>query len=124
MRAVPPLLLAALALAVPARAQSGATYLAFGDSITMGVGDDPERPEPGYPPRLEALLSTGGNTVTVENHGLGGEETSEGVTRLSEVLSGAQSGDTLLLMEGTNDVSRDVSVETVVFNLNEFVYRQ
>ena len=31
----------------------------------MGVGDDPERPEPGYPPRLEALLSTGGNTVTV-----------------------------------------------------------
>lgn len=123
MRAVPPLLLAALALAVPARAQSGATYLAFGDSITMGVGDDPERPEPGYPPRLEALLSTGGNTVTVENHGLGGEETSEGVTRLSEVLSGAQSGDTLLLMEGTNDVSRDVSVETVVFNLSDMALR-
>lgn len=113
------LLLAALALSAPGLAQTSSTYVAFGDSITEGAGDDAARTEKGYPPRLEALLSTGGTTATVENHGLGGEDTGEGITRLDTVLAEAQAGESLLLMEGTNDLSREVSVETVLFNLDE-----
>ncbi len=52
----------------------------------------------------------------VENHGLGGERTTEGLTRIDSVLAGG--GDVLLLMQGTNDVLR-VSRETTIFNLNQ-----
>ncbi|MDE2975911.1 MAG: hypothetical protein OXU63_00150, partial [Acidobacteriota bacterium] len=38
---------------VVATAQTPDHCKAFGDSITAGVGDDPEREAPGYPPRLE-----------------------------------------------------------------------
>lgn len=92
-------------------------YLAFGDSLTEGAGDDEEREEKGYPPRLESLLVERGVDATVENHGLGGETTAAGLTRLDEVLLGG--GDVLLLMEGTNDISRRISEETVRFNLSE-----
>lgn len=92
------------------------TYLAFGDSITAGTGDDPTRTEPGYPPRLQALLVQAGQQATVLNRGLGGERTPEGVTRIDSVL--AQGGDFVLLMEGSNDISRQISVETTQFNLD------
>jgi lysophospholipase L1-like esterase len=91
-------------------------YLAFGDSITLGTGDDPDREELGYPPRLENRLEGAGRNAEVENHGLGGERTPEGVTRIDSVL--AAGGDVLLLMEGSNDISRNISIETTHFNLN------
>jgi lysophospholipase L1-like esterase len=104
-----------LAAALPAAAQI--RYLAFGDSITAGVGDDPDRPEPGYPPRLQEMLVDAGVDAVVENDGLGGERTPEGLTRIDEVLAGG--GDVLLLMEGSNDISRMISIETTRFNLNQ-----
>jgi acyl-CoA thioesterase-1 len=100
--------------APPAAAQT--TYLAFGDSITFGVGDDPTRAEPGYPPRLEALLQARGQVAEVRNAGVSGETTGEGVTRITTAL--APGDDVLLLMEGTNDVGK-VSIETIRFNLSE-----
>lgn len=109
--------LAALALgallAAPASAQL--VYLAFGDSITAGSFD--ERPEPGYPPRLEELLAARGIPATVENHGFPGETTFDALARVDSVLDGG--GDVLLLMEGTNDVGLRVSNETIAFNLAE-----
>jgi lysophospholipase L1-like esterase len=95
----------------------------FGDSITFGVGDDPARPLLGYCPRLQSLLSAVGVTVTVENDGVGGEKTPEGLSRIDSVLANAKSGDTLLLMEGTNDISRSISLETTLFNLDEMARR-
>ncbi len=114
------LILAGLALAPAAAAGAQTRYLAFGSSITAGIfWDDcacqcPE--ECGYPRRLEQRLFQVGIDAVVENHGLGGERTTEGVTRLDSVLAGG--GDVLLLMQGTNDILR-VSRETTVFNLNE-----
>ncbi len=92
-------------------------YLAFGDSVTEGVGDDPSRTEFGYPPRLTELFANAGETITVINAGLGGERTTEGLTRIDTFL--ADGGDFLILMEGTNDVGGGLSVETIRFNLSE-----
>lgn len=116
-------LLGWLALASPLWAQTA--YIAFGDSITAGiVGDDPARTELGYPPRLEALLTGASIDAVVETAGVGGETTGEGLARINSVLNElALSGDVLILMEGTNDISRSVSVETIRANLNEMAKR-
>lgn len=90
--------------------------LAFGDSITEGFGDDPSNPNPGYPPRLEGLLDGAGYPVRIANHGSGGETTAEGVSRIDSVLD--EGGEILLLMEGTNDINRQISGETIRYNLN------
>jgi lysophospholipase L1-like esterase len=121
-------LLAAAVLAVaavPAAAQT--KYIAFGDSITNpgGAFDDPSRPCPeqcGYPGRLEDLLEGAGIAAEVVNAGLGGEDTSEGLTRLDQVLA-EEGGDVLLLMEGTNDISRGLSPETIRFNLDQMAQK-
>jgi lysophospholipase L1-like esterase/PKD repeat protein len=98
--------------------------IAFGDSITEGVGfDDPDRTEFGYPPRLELLLAGEDLDYEVENHGKGGEDTTQGLTRLEEVLAAVKGAELLLLMEGTNDVAREVSLETTAFNLDEMARR-
>ena len=102
--------LLALTLTPAARAQT--RYVAFGDSVTAGVGDPSGQ---GYPPRLEERLQASDPGATVENAGLPGETTAEGLARIDGVLSGEPG--MLLLMEGTNDVSRGISSETGVFNL-------
>jgi acyl-CoA thioesterase I len=93
------------------------TYVAFGDSITEGILDDPNRAEKGYPPRLEALLQQRGQTAEVRNEGVAGETTSDAVSRIDRELQ--QGDDVLLLMEGTNDIGeQDLSLETIVANLH------
>ena len=103
---------ALLGLSTVASAQMPSHCKAFGDSITAGVGDDSERARPGYPPRLEELAPG----LVVDNRGVGAERTPEGLARIGRVL--AEPGDCLLLMEGTNDISRDISPETTLFNLD------
>jgi lysophospholipase L1-like esterase len=109
---------------VDGRAEAQTAYIAFGDSITAGVGDDDLRTEKGYPPRLEALLQGGGLNAVVENYGVPGEDTVQGLARINGVLNeAALSGDVLILMEGTNDISRSIPVETTRFNLNQMAER-
>ena len=106
-------------------------YVAFGDSVTAGTGDTtPEGPEAdcqhsgtgdpnnvgaeaGYPLRLQTLLFS----AQLDNRGCPGERTPEGLTRIDDVLTNG--GDVLLLMEGTNDISRSIGLEATLFNLNE-----
>jgi lysophospholipase L1-like esterase len=111
--------LAALLVGLCALPAAATKYLAFGDSITEGVGFDDCacncRDECGYPVRLERLLQQAGVQATVLNAGLGGERTAEGVVRIDQHLRGH---DVLLLMEGTNDIFWHVSPETTLFNLN------
>jgi lysophospholipase L1-like esterase len=94
--------------------------LAFGDSITEGYGDTSSLGG-GYTRRLERWIDQEGYNSIVENHGEGGETTFQGLSRIDEVL--ALGGDYLLLMEGTNDVTRHVGLETISFNLNEMALR-
>ena len=107
-----------LGFGAPATAQT--TYLGFGDSITEGFGDDPNLTERGYLPRLETLMNNAGMNAVMINRGVGGEDTSEGVSRIGPALAetGVSQGDVLLLMEGTNDINRGISPETSAFNLD------
>lgn len=110
----------AMPFAAPATAQT--LYIAFGDSITQGVGDDASRSEKGWPPRLEEILVARGENAQVVNAGLAGETTSEGVERIRSVLN-QHGGDVLLLMEGTNDIGSRISEETSLFNLDTIAER-
>jgi acyl-CoA thioesterase-1 len=103
----------------PAAAQQH--YIAFGDSITFGVGD--AKNLGGYPGRLQALLTQRGQNASVLNAGLPGETTTGGLTRLNRVLASAAAGDTLLLMEGTNDINAKVSPESISFNLDKMAQK-
>ncbi|HVS03019.1 MAG TPA: GDSL-type esterase/lipase family protein [Thermoanaerobaculia bacterium] len=99
-------------------------YLAFGDSITLGVGfDDCScqcREDCGYPARLQEMLQEAGIDAMVTNAGIGGESTPEGLARIDTLLPGHE---VLLLMEGSNDISLQISPETTVFNLDQMATR-
>lgn len=122
------LALSALVLSLLAGAsaplQAQDRYTAFGDSITEGAGFDGDcTADCGYPRRVRNRLSSLGVNVPVNNWGLGGERTPEGLTRLEEVFDeiNANAGEAVLLMEGTNDISRPdlIDPETTLFNLRE-----
>ncbi len=106
-----------LASAAPAQE---VVFLAFGDSITEGYGDTSSLGG-GYTLRLQRWLRQEGYDAVVESYGEGGETTSTGLSRIDSVLAGG--GDYLLLMEGTNDISQRVSIESIRFNLDEMAGR-
>jgi lysophospholipase L1-like esterase len=106
-----------LSLAGPSYAQE--IYDAFGDSITNGfvggVGDTG-----GYVPVLEDLLNRRVGPSAVVNSGWDGERTGGGAARLPDVLS-AVNPKVLLLMEGSNDISRDIGIDEIVANLKTMI---
>lgn len=107
-----PLLALLLSVSLAPAASAQTVYLAFGDSITFGVGAG--GPGSGYPSELETLLGQSGVDADVRNAGVPGETSAEGRNRIDSLLGGV---DVLLLMEGTNDINADVSPETTRFNL-------
>ena len=105
----------------PAAAQE---VIAFGDSITRGDEPFDEENLGGYPARLQSLLREAGRTeAVVHNYGRGGERVSQGLTRLDSVLEAETSADTVILMEGTNDINRiaggEYSMESVVNDFDQ-----
>ena len=109
-------------LAVPAEAQPSRDVIAFGDSITLGLGDGSVScfggPSGGYPPRLSTQLDERNYPNTMGTSAVCGELTSQGVSRLPQVLSNNADTDVVIVMEGTNDLSdRDISTESMRFNI-------
>ncbi len=88
------------------------SIVAFGDSITYGIGDsaDLENSEPdfgGYPARLASLVG-----VSVANFGDPGEEfTDGGSRRFSSVIQGS-TADIAVILEGSNDAFQQVDSGT------------
>lgn len=95
------------------------TILALGDSLTEGLGVDPDD---NYPAQLEAKLKQMGYTnVKVVNSGLSGETSTGLVNRLDWVAQ--TKPDITILTIGANDAIRGIDVATVEDNIRTAVKR-
>jgi lysophospholipase L1-like esterase len=100
-----------------------ASYIGYGDSITLGVINSEEHPELGYVPRLQNLLSAVFGPTEVINEGVGSQITTNGLARLDDVLA-ADLARYLLILEGTNDtVTLIYNPDVTGYNLQQMVIR-
>ena len=91
----------------------GDDYVAYGDSITEGSGDDDSSDDvsadgrnsgPGYPSILNDLLTTAkGYPHYIANEGVGGETSAGGLVRLLIVFDKDPNSQYFLIQYGTND---------------------
>lgn len=93
------------------------TILALGDSLTEGLGVDPDD---NYPAQLEAKLKTMGyENVEVVNSGLSGETSTGLINRLDWVTQ--TKPDITILTIGANDAMRGLDVATIESNIRTAV---
>jgi acyl-CoA thioesterase I len=90
--------------------------LAFGDSLTAGLGL-PE--EASFPARLEARLRGEGVGVHIVNAGVSGDTTAGGLARLDWAL--ADKPDIVILELGANDALRGIEPSVVRANLDAMI---
>jgi acyl-CoA thioesterase-1 len=94
-----------------------ATILAFGDSLTVGVGVSKEN---SYPAKLSRLLQDKIPNHKMIRSGVSGEITQDGLVRLEKSLQTLQP-DLIILLEGGNDILRNKSFETIKSNLASMI---
>ena len=90
--------------------------LAFGDSLTAGLGLPSEAT---FPARLEARLKADGVAVRVVNAGVSGDTTAGGLARLDWAL--ADKPDIVILELGANDALRGIDPKIVRANLDKMI---
>ena len=103
-------------LAAPAAAAP--RVLAFGDSLTAGLGLSPEQ---AFPARLQAQLAAQGIAAQVTNGGVSGDTTAGGLARLDWTL--ADHPDIVLLELGANDALRGIDPKLTYANLDKIMAR-
>lgn len=89
---------------LPAIAQETVTILAFGDSLTAGLGVDPQS---AFPAKLEEALKAREHNVRVINAGVSGDTTAAGRDRLDWVLT--DDIDAVIVELGANDALRGMA---------------
>ena len=92
----------------------GAIIVAFGDSLTEGIGATSE--DRGYVPILEKRLG-----VTIINKGVRGDTTARALARIDDVL--ALKPNTVVVFLGGNDIIQRVPRETTFENLTTIIAR-
>lgn len=92
--------------------------LAFGDSLTAGLGLPAEQ---AFPSRLEAWLRANGIAARVINAGVSGDTTAGGRARLDWAL--AAKPDIVILELGANDALRGIDPSLVRANLDAMIAR-
>jgi acyl-CoA thioesterase I len=90
--------------------------LAFGDSLTAGLGLPAEQ---AFPARLEARLKAEGIDARVINAGVSGDTTTDGLARLDWAL--AEKPDLVILELGANDMLRGIDPRIVRANLDAMI---
>jgi acyl-CoA thioesterase I len=80
--------------------------LAFGDSLTAGLGLEPEQ---AFPARLEAALKARGHDIVIENSGVSGDTSTAGAERLDWSL--VPEIDAVIVELGANDALRGIAPE-------------
>lgn len=86
--------------------------LAFGDSLTFGVG---AKAGEDYPSQLAELTG-----LEVNNSGISGETTSQGLSRFEDVLAETQP-ELIILLEGGNDILRNQNLQQTKANLSSMI---
>jgi len=99
---------------VSATSQPELTILAFGDSLTEGLGVDPEE---SYPAQLERKLQGDGYPVKVINGGISGETSTSALARVDWMLN--THPDIVIVETGANDALRGVDLELTRSNIEE-----
>ena len=90
--------------------------VAFGDSLTAGLGVSPDQ---SYPAHLQRTLDAAGYAYRVVNAGVSGETTAGGVRRVSWVLN---STPVIVILElGGNDGLRGLSLHETKVNLERII---
>ncbi len=110
-------LLALMLAATPALAK-GPEIIAFGDSLTAGLGLPASE---AFPARLQARLKEQGVDVNVVNAGVSGDTTSAGLARLDWAL--ADKPGFVILALGANDALRGIDPKIVRANLDKMIDR-
>ena len=90
--------------------------VAFGDSLTAGLGAEPGQ---SYPDFLQKELDRAGYRYRVVNQGVSGGTSSGGATRIDEALS--LKPQVVILELGANDGLRGLPVENTRENLSEMI---
>ncbi len=89
--------------------------VAFGDSLTAGVAGR------SYPDALQDLLDGNGFHYRVDNQGVSGDTSTDGLARIDNVI--AQHPRLVVLEFGGNDGLRGVPVSATEKNLDEMIHR-
>jgi acyl-CoA thioesterase-1 len=93
-----------------------AQVLAFGDSLTSGLGLPVSQ---AFPARLEAALRQQGIDVHIVNAGVSGDTTTDGLARIDWSL--AAKPDFVILALGANDAMRGIDPKIVRDNLEKII---
>ena len=94
---------------------TGEKYVAIGDSIAQGVGDDIPTDGTGFESILGDLLATSRQYPnTVANEGIGGDDSADGLlpTRLPTILTRHPDAKYYLILYGTNDANPFVNTQS------------
>jgi acyl-CoA thioesterase-1 len=100
----------------PSPGDTRPVIVAFGDSLTAGYGADPGK---SFPDFLQKDLDAGGFKWRVVNLGVSGNTTTDGLSRLGEVL--ARKPRITIVEFGGNDGLRGLPMETTRANLDQIV---
>jgi acyl-CoA thioesterase-1 len=92
--------------------------VAFGDSLTAGLGVSPDE---SYPAQLQRKLDAAGYRYRVINAGVSGDTTAGGIRRLDWILKSRP--DIVIVELGANDGLRGLSIEYIRSNLEEIIKR-
>ena len=117
MRILTAALVAVFVLAQPGTAAER-VIVAFGDSLTAGLG---VTPEDSYPARLQARLRAEGYDYRVVNAGASGDTTAGGLRRVDWALKNKP--DIVIVALGANDALRGQDLAGVRANLDAMVAR-
>ena len=90
--------------------------LAFGDSLTAGLGLSASE---AFPARLAARLKDEGIDIRMVNAGVSGDTTTDGLARLDWAL--ADKPDFVILALGANDAMRGIDPKIVRANLDKMI---
>lgn len=92
--------------------------VAFGDSLTAGLGVPPEE---SYPAQLQRRLDEAGYRYRVINAGVSGDTTAGGLRRVDWVLKSRP--DIVILVLGANDGLRGLALKETRANLEQIIQR-